>query len=116
MIKFMGLMNSSWVLDGHDVVRAFDLSRFQRIVDLGGKKPLAAASRPSTHENRLCSLKPRTGCTGALAHEVAKAYPSSSVVVFDLPGVVEAAQKHFPQENDAVAFESGERLCRTRPS
>lgn len=37
-----------------------------------------------------------------------KAYPSSSVVVFDLPAVVEAAQKHFPQEGGAVAFESGE--------
>lgn len=38
MVKFMGLMNSSWVLDGHDVVTAFNLSCFQRIVDLGGKR------------------------------------------------------------------------------
>jgi len=28
--------------------------------------------------------------------------------VFDLPEVVEAAQKYFWQENDAVAFQTGE--------
>lgn len=38
MLKFMGLMNSSWVLDGHDIATAFNLSCFQNIVDLGGKK------------------------------------------------------------------------------
>nr|XP_019969259.1 PREDICTED: acetylserotonin O-methyltransferase-like [Paralichthys olivaceus] len=37
-LKFMGLMNSSWVLDGHDIVTAFNLSSFQTIVDLGGKR------------------------------------------------------------------------------
>ncbi|XP_010766465.1 acetylserotonin O-methyltransferase 2 [Notothenia coriiceps] len=83
MLKFMGLMNSSWVLDGHDIVTAFNLSGFQKIVDLGG-------------------------CTGALAREMAKAWPSSSVTVLDLPQVVEAAQKHFPQEDDAVEFQSGD--------
>ncbi|XP_023807195.1 acetylserotonin O-methyltransferase-like [Oryzias latipes] len=83
MLKFMGLMNSSWVLDGHDVVTAFNLSGFQTIVDLGG-------------------------CTGALAREMAQAYPSSSVTVFDLPQVVEAAQQHFSQENQAVAFHTGD--------
>lgn len=39
-----------------------------------------------------------------------KAYPSSSVTVFDLPQVVESAQKHFSQENDGVVFQSGELL------
>lgn len=38
MLKFMGLMNSSWVLDGHDIATAFNLSSFQNIVDLGGKR------------------------------------------------------------------------------
>ncbi len=38
MLKFMGLMNSSWALDGHDIVTAFNLSGFQNIVDLGGKR------------------------------------------------------------------------------
>ncbi|KAM7403698.1 hypothetical protein PAMA_004235 [Pampus argenteus] len=83
MLKFMGLMNSSWVLDGHDIVTAFNLSCFQTIVDLGG-------------------------CTGALAREIAETYPSSSVTVFDLPQVVETAQKHFCEENDAVVFQSGD--------
>ncbi|KAG8013083.1 Acetylserotonin O-methyltransferase [Nibea albiflora] len=83
MLKFLGLMNSSWVLDGHDIVTAFNLSGFQSIVDVGG-------------------------CTGALAREMVKAYPSSSVTVFDLPQVVEAAQKHFSQENDAVVFQTGD--------
>ncbi|XP_061551815.1 acetylserotonin O-methyltransferase-like isoform X3 [Phycodurus eques] len=36
MLKFMGLMNSSWVLDGYDVVMAFSLAGFRNIVDLGG--------------------------------------------------------------------------------
>nr|XP_046269440.1 acetylserotonin O-methyltransferase 2 isoform X1 [Scatophagus argus] len=83
MLKFMGLMNSSWVLDGHDIVTAFNLSCFRSIVDLGG-------------------------CTGALAREVAKAYPSSSVTVFDLPQVVKMAQKHFCQDDEAVAFQTGD--------
>ncbi|KAM9777882.1 acetylserotonin O-methyltransferase 2 [Neosynchiropus ocellatus] len=83
MLKFMGLMDSSWVLDGHDVVTAFNLSGFESIVDLGG-------------------------CTGALAQEVKKAYPSSSITVYDLPHVVEMSQKHFPQESDEVAFVSGD--------
>uniref|UniRef100_A0A3B4XSW7 Acetylserotonin O-methyltransferase n=1 Tax=Seriola lalandi dorsalis TaxID=1841481 RepID=A0A3B4XSW7_SERLL len=83
MLKFMGLMNSSWVLDGHDIVTAFNLSCFQTIVDLGG-------------------------CTGALAREMVKAYPSSSVTVFDLPQVVESTQKHFSQENDAIVFQTGD--------
>ncbi|KAA8589301.1 hypothetical protein FQN60_012666 [Etheostoma spectabile] len=82
-LKFMGLMNSSWVLDGHDIVTAFSLSCFQEIVDLGG-------------------------CTGALAREMAKAYPSSSVTVLDLPQIVETAQKHFSQEDDTVLFQSGD--------
>ncbi|XP_026164564.1 acetylserotonin O-methyltransferase 2 [Mastacembelus armatus] len=83
MLKFMCLMNSSWVLDGPDIVTAINLSSFQTIVDLGG-------------------------CTGALAREMAKAYPSSSVTVFDLPQVVDMAQKHFSQENDAVVFQAGD--------
>lgn len=47
MLKFMGLMNSSWVLDGHDIVTAFNLSCFKTIVDLGGKKISCASHRSS---------------------------------------------------------------------
>lgn len=83
MLKFMGLMNSSWILDGHDVVTAFDLSPFKTIVDLGG-------------------------CTGALARELSREYPSSAVTVFDLPSVTEAARKHFTQDDDTIGFQSGD--------
>lgn len=38
MLKFMGLMNSSWVLDGHDIATAFNLSAFHSVVDLGGQR------------------------------------------------------------------------------
>ncbi|XP_026195470.1 acetylserotonin O-methyltransferase 2 [Anabas testudineus] len=102
MLKFMGLMNSSWVLDGHDIVTAFNLSCFETIVDLGGKRPDADDASCSM----LHVLLP--GCTGALAREMAKAYPSSSVSVFDLPQVVETARKHFSQENDAFVFQTGD--------
>ncbi|XP_023207958.1 acetylserotonin O-methyltransferase-like isoform X2 [Xiphophorus maculatus] len=91
MLKFMGIMSCHWVLDGHDVVTAFDLSRFQKVVDLGG-------------------------CTGALANEMARAYPASSVTVFDLPEVVEAAQKHFKQEDSGVTFQSGDFFSGEIPS
>ncbi|XP_061158098.1 acetylserotonin O-methyltransferase 2 [Syngnathus typhle] len=83
MLKFMGLMDSSWVLDGHDVVTAFCLDGFRNIVDFGG-------------------------CTGALARELAKAYPSSSVTVFDMPAVVETASQHFLRESDTFTFQSGD--------
>lgn len=59
----------------------------------------------SIHLHARCGLP---GCTGALAREVAKAFPSSSVAVFDLPHVVEMAQKHFAQDEDTIAFQAGE--------
>lgn len=56
------------------------------------------------------------GCTGALAREVARAFPSSSVTVFDLPKVVEMALKHFAQEDDEVTFQAGERYHTHNPA
>lgn len=58
----------------------------------------------------VCFVEELSGCTGALAREVLKAFPSSSVTVFDLPHVVEMAQKHFAQDDDNIAFQAGERL------
>lgn len=55
------------------------------------------------------------GCTGALAREVARVYPSASVTVFDLPQVVETAQKHFSQDDDTVVFQTGEPHTFHRP-
>ncbi|KAB5562019.1 hypothetical protein PHYPO_G00013150 [Pangasianodon hypophthalmus] len=80
MLKFMGLMNSSWVIDGHDIVTAFDLSRFKSIVDVGG-------------------------CSGALARELAKVYPASTLTVLDLPKVIQMAQKHLCQSDDTIKFQ-----------
>ncbi|XP_057200084.1 acetylserotonin O-methyltransferase 2 isoform X1 [Triplophysa rosa] len=82
MLKFMGLMNSTWVIDGHDIATAFDLSCFKSIIDLGG-------------------------CSGALAREIAKEYPSSTVMVLDLPEVIQSAQRHFAQQNDTICFQEG---------
>ncbi|XP_034153313.1 acetylserotonin O-methyltransferase 2 [Esox lucius] len=83
MLKFMGLMNSTWVLDGQDVVTAFNLSCFKSIVDLGG-------------------------CSGALARELSKAYPSSIVTVLDLPKVIQIARQHFSEQDDAIVFQEGD--------
>uniref|UniRef100_A0A8C1WJ31 Acetylserotonin O-methyltransferase n=2 Tax=Cyprinus carpio TaxID=7962 RepID=A0A8C1WJ31_CYPCA len=83
MLKFMGLMNSTWVIDGHDIVTAFDLSNFKTVIDLGG-------------------------CSGALARELAKEYPSSTVTVLDLPAVVQTAQRHFAQQDDTICFQEGD--------
>ncbi|KTF78447.1 hypothetical protein cypCar_00010696 [Cyprinus carpio] len=87
MLKFMGLMNSTWVIDGHDIVTAFDLSNFKTVIDLGGD----------------CFA----GCSGALARELAKEYPSSTVTVLDLPAVVQTAQRHFAQQDDTICFQEG---------
>lgn len=83
MLRFMGLMNSTWVIDGHDIVTAFDLSSFKSVIDLGG-------------------------CSGALARELAKEYPSSTVTVLDLPTVVQTAQRHFAQQDDTICFQEGD--------
>lgn len=58
----------------------------------------------------MCVAEKLPGCTGALAREVVKAFPSSSVTVFDLPHVVEMAQKHFAQDDDNITFQAGECL------
>uniref|UniRef100_A0AAY4AB45 Acetylserotonin O-methyltransferase n=1 Tax=Denticeps clupeoides TaxID=299321 RepID=A0AAY4AB45_9TELE len=83
MLKFMGLMNSTWVIDGHDVVTAFDLSGFKSVLDLGG-------------------------CSGGLARELAKVYPASAVTVLDLPNVVQVAKRHFSEGDAAVHFQEGD--------
>nr|XP_023668207.1 acetylserotonin O-methyltransferase-like isoform X1 [Paramormyrops kingsleyae] len=83
MLKFMGLMNSTWAIDGHDVVTAFDLSPFKTVVDLGG-------------------------CGGALARELSREYPSADVSVLDVPRVVQAAKQHFSQTDDTIRFVEGD--------
>lgn len=62
-LQFMGAMHCISKLTAHQVATAFDLSRFTSACDLGG-------------------------CTGALAHELAREYPGLKVTVFDLPEVI----------------------------
>ncbi|XP_063040052.1 acetylserotonin O-methyltransferase 2 [Engraulis encrasicolus] len=83
MLKFMGLMNSTWAIDGHDIATAFDLSPFKSIVDLGG-------------------------CSGGLARELAREYPSSKVTVLDLPKVIETAKQHFSESDSTIEFMEGD--------
>ncbi|XP_052009992.1 acetylserotonin O-methyltransferase 2 isoform X3 [Xyrauchen texanus] len=113
MLKFMGLMNSTWVIDGHDIVTAFDLSCFKSIIDLGGEYECSLylgtlTTRDSCPILRHVNLRLFAGCSGALARELAKEYPSSTVTVLDLPNVVQTAQRHFVQQDDTVQFQEGD--------
>ncbi|KAI5102714.1 acetylserotonin O-methyltransferase, partial [Silurus meridionalis] len=112
MLKFMGLMNSSWVIDGHDVVTAFDLSRFKSIVDVGGVYTCIffyTNTIPYTKKTyKTCIVLILRSCSGALARELSKAYPASTVTVLDLPKVIQTAQKHFCQSDDTIKFLEGD--------
>ncbi|MFT7807862.1 N-acetylserotonin O-methyltransferase-like protein isoform X1 [Arapaima gigas] len=84
-LRFMKAMHSVAKVTGRDVVTAFDLSAFKSACDLGG-------------------------CTGALAYELAKAYPGMSVMVFDLPAAVELNAHFRPHDQDSsrVTFAAGD--------
>ncbi|XP_072253804.1 acetylserotonin O-methyltransferase [Leuresthes tenuis] len=84
MVKFMQLMNSVWNICGKDVIKAFDLSPFKVICDLGG-------------------------CSGALAKQCTSVYPECTVTIFDLPKVVRMSQEHFVNEADQrISFHEGD--------
>ncbi|XP_052362509.1 acetylserotonin O-methyltransferase 2, partial [Oncorhynchus keta] len=51
---------------------------------------------------------PVAGCSGALARELSKAYPSSSVTVLDLPTVIQTARQHFSEQDDTFVFQEGD--------
>ena len=75
-LRFMRGMHAFAALSAPAVVRAVDLSGASLLLDLGG-------------------------ATGALAVAALEAYPRLQATVVDLPGVVEAAQRHFyPQTLD----------------
>lgn len=69
---FVQGMHGLGVLSSPKVVEAFDLSRFRRLVDLGG-------------------------ATGHLATAACERYPQMQAVVFDLPQVIESARTHIRQ-------------------
>ncbi|XP_064339547.1 probable bifunctional dTTP/UTP pyrophosphatase/methyltransferase protein isoform X1 [Camelus dromedarius] len=84
-LLFMRAMHGLSKLTARDVATAFDLSRFTSACDLGG-------------------------CTGALAHELAREYPRLQVTVFDLPDVIEHARGFQPdgQRTEHVRFVPGD--------
>ncbi|KAL7865883.1 hypothetical protein SRHO_G00111300 [Serrasalmus rhombeus] len=83
-MRFMNAMHSVAKVTGKDVATAFDLSSFKTACDVGG-------------------------CTGAMAYEFTKAHPGLSVVVFDLPPVVEMRSHFQPKEqDDRVSFIAGD--------
>ncbi|KAM7407082.1 hypothetical protein PAMA_003012 [Pampus argenteus] len=83
-LRFMNAMHSIAKVTGKAVATAFDLSSFKTACDLGG-------------------------CTGAMAYEFAKAHPGLSVMVFDLPDVVEMSGHFHPQHTDnRVSFVAGD--------
>ncbi|XP_052004224.1 probable bifunctional dTTP/UTP pyrophosphatase/methyltransferase protein isoform X1 [Xyrauchen texanus] len=83
-MRFMNAMHSIARVTGKDVATAFDLSPYKTACDIGG-------------------------CTGALAYEFTKAHPGLSVIVFDLPQVIEM-RHHFQlkEDNDRVSFVAGD--------
>ncbi|XP_070258803.1 probable bifunctional dTTP/UTP pyrophosphatase/methyltransferase protein [Myotis yumanensis] len=84
-LQFMRAMHSLSKLTARHVATAFDLSRFSSACDLGG-------------------------CTGTLAHELARAYPGLKVTVFDLPEVIEDVSGFQPDRARAqqVSFVPGD--------
>ncbi|XP_053561249.1 acetylserotonin O-methyltransferase-like [Bombina bombina] len=84
MSTFMGHMDGFWNLRGkEEFISKFDLSSFHTICDLGG-------------------------CSGTLAKVCAAKYPESSVIVYDLPDVVNAANKYKAAEEHQITFQQGD--------
>uniref|UniRef100_A0AAQ5YX40 Acetylserotonin O-methyltransferase-like n=1 Tax=Amphiprion ocellaris TaxID=80972 RepID=A0AAQ5YX40_AMPOC len=83
-LRFMNAMHCVAKVAGKSVATAFDLSRYKTACDLGG-------------------------CTGAMACEFTKAHPGMSVMVFDLPAVVELSEHFHPlHSNNRVSFVAGD--------
>lgn len=70
VLQFMSGMHSFSCLSAPSVVKAFDLSAYKSLVDLGG-------------------------ATGAIAVAALQAYPGMSATVVDLPHVIDPAKEHF---------------------
>lgn len=82
---FIQGMHGFGVISSPAVVRAFDLSAFQHLADLGG-------------------------ATGHLAIAACEQYPRLRATVFDLPRVIPVAEKHVSQSSarDRIACVSGD--------
>jgi len=89
---FLQGMHGLGILSSPKVVEAFDLSRFRRLVDLGG-------------------------ATGHLAIAACERYPGLRAVVFDLPQVSEAARAHASRSPAVQRIEvlAGDFFCDQLP-
>ncbi|KAJ1116253.1 hypothetical protein NDU88_004469 [Pleurodeles waltl] len=89
ILKFMRYMDSICRSCDRDVITAFDLSLFSKVCDLGG-------------------------CSGVLAKQFIGVHPNSTVIIFDLPKIVQRAQKHFvsPEEH-RIQFHEGMLVSQT---
>ncbi|KAM8750120.1 putative bifunctional dTTP/UTP pyrophosphatase/methyltransferase protein [Rhynchonycteris naso] len=84
-MQFMRAVHSLSKVTARRVATAFDLSRFKSACDLGG-------------------------CTGALAHELAREYPGLKVTVLDLPEIIKDVAGFQPDgpQTDQVSFVPGD--------
>ncbi|XP_042315664.1 acetylserotonin O-methyltransferase-like [Sceloporus undulatus] len=86
MQKYFWALENTWNMIGREVMSAFDLSNFHLICDLGGS-------------------------TGTLAKECTSLYPNSTVIIFDLPEVVERSKKHsVAPAGGKILFQEGDFL------
>ncbi|KAM4794667.1 acetylserotonin O-methyltransferase-like [Rhinophrynus dorsalis] len=84
LIEFIRCINCYWIIrKKEDVISAFDLSSFHTICDLGGG-------------------------TGALATDLSSVYPDSRFIVYDLPNVLQTAQKYFSPLDPRICFHEGD--------
>jgi acetylserotonin N-methyltransferase len=91
--SFLGGMHGMGQISSRLIVRAFDLSRFTQLVDLGG-------------------------ATGHLAIAACEAYPTLRATVLDLPRVEPFARSYIAQSTVAgrLGFASGDFFTETLPS
>ncbi|XP_066132095.1 probable bifunctional dTTP/UTP pyrophosphatase/methyltransferase protein isoform X2 [Saccopteryx bilineata] len=84
-LQFMRAVHSLSKVTARRVATAFDLSRFSSACDLGG-------------------------CTGALAHVLAREYPGLTVTVMDLPEIIKDVMGFQPDgpQTDRVSFVPGD--------
>uniref|UniRef100_A0A8C5M470 Acetylserotonin O-methyltransferase n=1 Tax=Leptobrachium leishanense TaxID=445787 RepID=A0A8C5M470_9ANUR len=83
ILQFMQFMDSSTFLFGkEESISTFDLSCFKTICDLGG-------------------------CTGRLAKTCGSLYPESSIIVYDLPKIIQVACEHFTGGDSKISFQQG---------
>lgn len=110
-MRFMKAMHSIAKVTGKDVATAFDLSSFTTACDVGGNHNLYYLSLILLKFKKIWTdlFAAATGCTGAMAYEFTKAHPGLSVIVFDLPPVIEMRSYFQPKElDDRVSFVAGE--------